>query len=138
MLDRFVERVDLDCVLLAGRYSLLDRRGADDLLPRCLERGVEVIVGGVFNSGLLVDPEANQMYDYAQAEAAMIDRAKLMGDACRSHGVSLAAAAIQFPLRHAAVSSVVVGARSAAEIVTDIDAAHVHIPDELWLTLAQL
>ena len=138
MLSRFVDRVDLDCVLLAGRYSLLDRTGADELLPWCMRGGVQVIIGGVFNSGLLVDPDVNQMYDYAPARHELVVRAKQMRDACHRFGVSLSAAAIQFPLQHAAVTSVVVGARSALEIETDVEAAGVDIPRELWNTLLGL
>ena len=132
MLDRFVERVDLDCVLLAGRYTLLDRRGADLLLPRCLERGVGVIVGGVFNSGLLIDPDLHQTYDYAPARPDVVKRARSMRAACERHGVGLAAAAIQFALNHPAVCSVVIGARSAAEVHADVGDAQVTIPRALW------
>ena len=132
MLGRFVERVDLDCVLLAGRYTLLDRRGADLLLPRCLERGVGVIVGGVFNSGLLIDPDLHQTYDYAPARPDVVKRARSMRAACERHGVGLAAAAIQFALNHPAVCSVVIGARSAAEVHADVSDAQVTIPRALW------
>ena len=132
MLGRFVERVDLDCVLLAGRYTLLDRRGADHLLPRCLERGVGVIVGGVFNSGLLIDPDLHQTYDYAPARPDVVKRARSMRAACERHGVGLAAAAIQFALNHPAVCSVVIGARSAAEVHADVGDAQVTIPRALW------
>ena len=132
MLGRFVERVDLDCVLLAGRYTLLDRRGADHLLPRCLERGVGVIVGGVFNSGLLIDPDLHQTYDYAPARPDVVKRAQSMRAACERHGVGLAAAAIQFALNHPAVCSVVIGARSAAEVHADVGDAQVTIPRALW------
>lgn len=138
MLDRFVDRVDLDCVLLAGRYSLLDRSGADVLLPHCAARGVGVVVGGVFNSGLLADPEHNTTYDYASAPAALVARARAMAQACGERGVSLTAAALQFALRHPAVSAVVVGARSAAEVRADVVAAAAPIPDDLWDTLAAL
>lgn len=138
MLDRFVERVDIDCILLAGRYTLLDRHGADRLLPHCLERGIGVVIGGVFNSGILVDPDVNQTYDYAPAQEAMVERARAMRSACQRHGVALADAAIQFALSHPAVSSVVVGARSAAELRADVDAAHVAIPPGLWDELRSL
>ena len=131
MIERFVDRVDLDCVLVAGRYTLLDRQ-ADRLLQRCGARGVGVIVGGVFNSGLLVDPDANQTYDYAPAEEGVIARARAMRLACQSQGVSLAGAAIRFALDHPAVSSVVVGARSPDEVSMDVAAAHETIPPSLW------
>jgi D-threo-aldose 1-dehydrogenase len=136
MLDRFVDRVDLDCVLLAGRYSLLDRSGAEVLLPHCAERGVDVVLGGVFNSGLLADPHHNTTYDYVSAPDALVARARAMARACSERGVSLTAAALQFALRHPAVSAVVVGARSAAEVRVDVAAATAPIPDDLWDTLA--
>ena len=138
MLDRFVERVDLDCVLLAGRYSLLDRSGAEVLLPHCAERGVGVVLGGVFNSGLLADPHHNTTYDYVSAPDALVVRARAMAQACGERGVSLTAAALQFALRHPAVSAVVVGARSADEVRADAAAATAPIPDDLWDTLAAL
>lgn len=137
MLDRVVERVDLDCVLLAGRYTLLDRRGADSLLPRCQERNVGVIIGGVFNSGLLADPDANPTFDYAPAPSALADRARRMRASCERHGTRLPAAALQFALRHPAVTSVVVGARSAAEIRDDVDDAHTPLAPDLWAELEQ-
>lgn len=138
MLDRFVERVDLDCVLLAGRWTLLDRSGGEQLLPRCLDRHVGVVIGGVFNSGLLADPDGSPMYDYAAAPPDLVVRAEAMRDACARHGVTLVAAAIQFALRHPAVSSVVVGARTPAEITADAAAADVHVPDQLWSELTEL
>lgn len=131
MLDRFVQRVDLDCVLLAGRYTLLDPSGGDVLLPRCAERGVGVIIGGVFNSGLLADPDANATYDYATAPPRMRARAMALRDRCADAGVTLAAAALQFALAHPAVTAVVVGARSEAEMRTDVAAAGAPIPDAL-------
>ena len=135
MLDRFVQRVDLDCVLLAGRYSLLDRSGGDVLLPRCAERGVGVVIGGVFNSGLLADPDANTTYDYGQAPEPMRDRARDLARVCASRGVSIVAAALQFALRHEAVSSVVVGAQTVAELEADVRAALAPIPPDLWPAL---
>ncbi len=138
MLDRFVERVDLDCVLLAGRWTLLDRSGGKQLLPRCLDRHVGVVIGGVFNSGLLADPDGSPVYEYAAARPHLIARAEAMREACACHGVTLVAAALQFALRHPAVSSVVIGARTAAEITADAAAADVHVPSELWSELAGL
>ena len=123
-----VERTDVDVVLLAGRYSLLDRSGGDELLPRCAERGVAVIVGGVFNSGLLADPDTDPTYDYAPAPTPLAERARAMRDVCERFGVSLPAAAIGFALRHRSVTSVVIGARSPAEVG---DAEHVHGEDAL-------
>lgn len=129
---RIVECVDVDVVLLAGRYSLLDRSGAVDLLPRCAERGIGVIVGGVFNSGLLADPDNDSTYDYEPASDELRARTQAMRRTCERFGVSLTAAAIGFAARHPAVTSVIVGARSPAEIIDDVDAASTNLPNELW------
>lgn len=136
MLDRFVDRVDLDCVLLAGRYTLLDPSGGDELLPHCLDRGVGVVIGGVFNSGLLADPDERATYDYASAPIHLVAQARAMAQVCTAHGVSLTAAALQFALAHPAVTSVLVGARSAAEVHSDATAAAAALPDDLWAELA--
>ena len=135
MLDRFVQRVDLDCVLLAGRYTLLDRSGADVLLPRCEERGVGVVIGGVFNSGLLADPDTNQTYDYLPASESLRARAQELGEIARAGGVTLRAAALQFAMAHPAVTAVVVGARTAQEVDDDVDDADVVIPPSLGAQL---
>ncbi|MEI8240548.1 MAG: aldo/keto reductase [Actinomycetota bacterium] len=137
MLSRIVERVDLDCLLLAGRYSLLDRRG-EALMVQCAEAGVEVIVGGVFNSGLLATPEVGATFDYAEAPTELVERARAMQSVCKEFDVPLPAAAIQFVLRHPAVTRVVVGARSPAEVVDDVGYAQAAIPAELWPALANL
>jgi D-threo-aldose 1-dehydrogenase len=134
MLSRFVERVDLDCVLLAGRYSLLDGSGSA-LLARCAERGVEVIVGGVFNSGLLARPEVGATFDYAAAPSELVERARLLQAVCAEFDVPLPAAAIQFVLRHPGVTRVVIGARSPAEIVDDLGYATATLPPAIWPAL---
>lgn len=132
MLSRFVRETDLDCVLVAGRYSLLDRTAADELLPLCAKREVGVLVGGVFNSGILAAPAPGATYDYAPAPEAVLRRAQVLAQRCAAHGVPLAAAALQFPYRHPAVTSVVLGARSAREITENVDHAGREIPQELW------
>ena len=134
MLSTFVDRVDLDCVLLAGRYSLLDRSGAA-LLDQCRARGVDVIIGGVFNSGLLARPEVDATFDYAVASPALVAHAQAMQAVCESFGVSLPAAAVHFALRDPAVSTVLVGARSVQEVVDDVSYAESTMPDELWSAL---
>lgn len=134
MLARFVEQVDLDCILLAGRYSLLDRSGSA-LLQRCAERGVEVIVGGVFNSGLLANPMVGATFDYTAAPPALVALAQALQAVCERFGVPLPAAALQFVLRHPAVTTALVGARSAAEIEADVAYASLPIDPELWSAL---
>jgi D-threo-aldose 1-dehydrogenase len=132
LLARFVREADVDCVLLAGRYSLLDQSGLDDLLPLCAERGVAVIAGGVFNSGLLATPEPGATFDYAPASAELVARAQRLSLLCREHDVPLRAAALQFPLAHPAVTTVLTGARSALEIEENAALFALPIPPALW------
>ncbi|MGZ4676920.1 MAG: aldo/keto reductase [Acidimicrobiia bacterium] len=130
MLDRFVARADLDCVLLAGRYTLLDRRG-ESFLDSCAARGVGVLLGGVFNSGILADVDGRATFDYGPASAPVVARAAAMRAACARHGVALPAAALAFAAAPAAVSAVVVGAGSPAEIRADATWAQTPLPPEL-------
>jgi D-threo-aldose 1-dehydrogenase len=134
---RFVRETDIDVVLLAGRYSLLDRSGAQDLLPAAVERGVSVVVGGVFNSGLLVDPNPDATYDYARVTPEILAKALRLKAICEGHGVPLRAAALAFPRRHPAVASVLVGARSVHEVRDNVAMAAVEIPGALWEELAE-
>jgi D-threo-aldose 1-dehydrogenase len=135
MLADFARTGDLDCLLLAGRYTLLDQSGLGELLPLCAERGISVVVGGVYNSGLLADPRPGATYDYVPAPAAVLDRALAVQEVCARYDVPLRAAASQFPLGHPAVASVLIGARSPAE-VADAVAMFAHpIPGQLWRDL---
>ncbi|MEU8179090.1 aldo/keto reductase [Microbispora hainanensis] len=129
MLTRFVRETDLDAVLVAGRYTLLDRSAAEELLPECERRGVAVIAGGVFNSGILA---GGATYDYDTAPPTVLERARHLERVCASHGVPLPAAALRFPHRHPAVTTVLIGARSAEEITEDLALAAADIPDALW------
>lgn len=122
MLQRLVARVDLDCVLLAGRFSLLDRSGTK-LLEQCAARDVGVILGGVFNTGVLIDPDAHPTYDYAAAPENVVERARRFQAVCGERGIALGAAALQFGMRHPAVTTVLVGARSPAEVAVDVSYA---------------
>ncbi len=132
MLTRFVTDTDVDVVLVAGRYTMLDQSAADALLPAARERGVSVLVGGVFNSGLLAAPAPGATYDYKAAPDTLISRARQLERVCASYGVPLRAAAARFPLTHPAVASVLIGARSAAEISDAIALRGAGIPAELW------
>jgi D-threo-aldose 1-dehydrogenase len=136
MLTRFVTDTDIDLVLIAGRYTLLDQSAADTLLPAALDRGVAVIAGGVFNSGVLAAPTAGARYEYQPAPGSLIGRARAMETVCEQFGVPLRAAAARFPLRHPAVASVLIGARNASEITDAIDLRRLEIPDALWDALA--
>jgi D-threo-aldose 1-dehydrogenase len=132
MLTRFAREADFDCFLLAGRYTLLDQTGGDELLPLCLERGVAIIAGGVYNSGILADPTPGTHYNYQPASPELLERAQRIAGVCSRHGVPLKAAAIQFPLGHPAVKSVVIGCRSAAEVEENVRMFETPIPSQLW------
>src|SRR5206468_2427688 len=95
-----VRRGDVDVVMLAGRYTLLDRSAGDELLPLCLERGVPVLAAGAFNSGVLA---GGSTFDYRPAPPEVLARRQALAGLCERHDVPLAAAALQFPLRHPAV-----------------------------------
>ncbi|HET6859039.1 MAG TPA: aldo/keto reductase [Streptomyces sp.] len=132
MLTRFLRDTDVDAVLCAGRYSLLDQRAADELLPEAAARGKSVVVGGVFNSGLLADPRPGATYDYAAAPLDMLDRALRIKAVAGRHGVPLRAAALSFPFGQSAVASVLVGARSAAEVTDAAAMLATPVPAALW------
>ncbi|MFZ3572938.1 aldo/keto reductase [Streptomyces sp. BH097] len=132
MLTRFVRDTDVDVVLCAGRYSLLDQRALKTLLPAAAERGVSVVIGGVFNSGLLADPTQGGTFDYALASPEVLSRARRFQDLAERHGTTLRAAALAFPFGHPGVTSVLVGTRSAAE-VTDMERQFTaQVPAALW------
>ena len=132
---RFLTETDIDVVLLAGRYTLLDQSGADDLLPAALERGVKIVLGGVFNSGLLANPHAAATYNYVPAPAALVERAQAMESVCADHGVPLRAAALHFALAHPAVTSALIGIRDAAQASDCAAMAGVTVPETLWQDL---
>jgi D-threo-aldose 1-dehydrogenase len=132
MLTRFVTDTDIDVVLVAGRYTLIDRSAAQALLPAALDRGVSVIVGGVFNSGLLAAPVAGATYEYRTAPDELIARARQLESTCARYDVPLRAAAARFPLTHPAVASVLIGARSAAEVTDAVQLRAALIPAALW------
>jgi D-threo-aldose 1-dehydrogenase len=134
-LARFVSEGDFDCMLCAGRYTLLEQDALDDLLPIALERSVSVILGGVFNSGLLVAPGPSSTYNYAPAPQQLIDRAQQLEAVCRDFDVPLRAAALQFPLAHPAVTTLVVGARTPAEVDDTLSLFTVPVPADLWVAL---
>jgi D-threo-aldose 1-dehydrogenase len=136
LLEWFVERADLDCVLVAGRYSLLDTSAAHGLFSACQRRDVAVLAAGVFNSGILADPRSGATYDYLPAPAALLDQAQRIRVVCARYGVSIGAAAIQFVLRHPAVTAVVIGVRDTAEVIEDVTNLTRAVPAELFDELA--
>ncbi|WP_042402546.1 aldo/keto reductase [Streptacidiphilus carbonis] len=134
---RFVRETDLDVVLLAGRCSLLDGSSLDELLPEAARRGVSVVVGGVFNSGLLADPRPDATYDYLPAPEQTLARALRLQQLCERHGVPLRAAAARYPLRQPAVAGVLLGLRDAAQVEDALAQYRREIPAALWAELAE-
>lgn len=137
MLADFVSRCDVDIVMLAGRYTLLDQSALDDLLPLALERGVAVVAAGVYNSGLLAREIVNENahFEYRPAPPEMIARARAIAEVCAMYGVTLPQAAVQFPLRHPAVVSAVLGARDARQATGGVERSSATIPEDLWSEL---
>jgi D-threo-aldose 1-dehydrogenase len=134
MLTEFVRQCDVDVMMLAGRYTLLDRSALEDLLPLAEERGVGVVAAGVYNSGLLARAQVpdDARFDYRDAPGDLVARARELAATCERHGVTLPDAAVQFPLRHPAVVSAVLGARDGAEAGGGLERYARPIPEALW------
>jgi len=133
-----LERVDLDVILLAGRYSLLDRSAALHLLPLCEAKRVRLIVGGPYNSGILARPLAeigDRRFDYAPASDDTLRLARGIEAECTRFGVPLPVAALQFPLQSPAVASVIPGMASPAEVAENVARLAVPVPNDLWIAL---
>ncbi len=135
MSARFARDTDIDCVLIAGCYTLLDQSGAEELLPACARRGIGVVVGGVFNTGVLAQPSPQACYKYQVVPDDVLARVRRLARTCESHGVALKAAALQFPLRHPAVTSVLTGVRSTAELDDNARLLQVPVPEAMWQEL---
>jgi D-threo-aldose 1-dehydrogenase len=137
MLARFVRETDVDVVMCAGRYTLLEQGASDDLLPVAETRGVGVVIAGVYNSGLLASerPSADATYDYRQAPLQLIERVKAIASVCESYGVTLPEAALAFVRPHQAVVSTVVGMRNAAQVIETLCRTEAHVPRDLWPAL---
>ena len=136
--EEILGHADLDVVLLAGRYTLLEQTALDSFLPLCAAREVSVIVGGPFNSGVLVEGSARPAhYDYAPAPTAVVERVRALEAVCADHGAPLAAAALQFPLAHGQVVSVIPGIASRAQALQAVSWLQTPLPDGLWSDLHQ-
>ena len=135
-----LDRVSLDLILLAGRYTLLEQGAMDALLPRCASTGTGVVIGGPYNSGILAGQGAGAgvHYDYAAAPASVVERARAIDSVCQRNGVALGAAALQFVLAHPAVVSVVPGLASADEVADTLARYSAPIPAQLWAELKHL
>jgi len=137
MLTDFVKHSDLDVVMLAGRYTLLEQDSLDNLLPLAIERQVSIVAAGVFNSGLLARsrPGPESTYNYAPAPADVIQRVNDIADVCEAHGVDLPRAAAQFPLGHRTVANVCLGARNGEQVKRNASLFEQPVPGQLWRDL---
>lgn len=134
--ERLAGDGDFDCFLLAGRYTLLEQEALTSFLPLCRERNIGVIIGGPYNSGILATgPVDGATWNYDRAPAPVVEKVRRIQAVCRSHGVPIAAAALQFPLHHPQVASVIPGGRSVREMVQNIETLAVPIPAALWAAL---
>ena len=130
---KFVRAFDIDAVLLAGRYTLLDHDAYDEFLPLCVERNTKIIIGGPYNSGILArDLDGEVTFDYELAPQHLVDQARRLDAVCRRHGVDLKAAALQFVLGHPAVATVVPGAQSVQELEHNFTLVGEEIPGDVW------
>ena len=131
-----LQEADFDVALLAGRYTLLDHGALDSFLPAAAQRGVDVVLGGVFNSGILATGAvAGARYDYAPASAEVLRRTQAFAATCARHGVPLAALALQFARAHPAVRSILIGVSRAESVVRNVAALAWPIPPALWREL---
>ncbi|GAB3278608.1 aldo/keto reductase [Kineosporia babensis] len=134
MLTRFVDEFDLDVVLLAGCYNLIEQDALDDLLPAALRRNTKVVLGGVYGSGLLASdsPSPNATYRYEPVTAPVLEKARRMAAIALEHGVHLPAVAVQFALAHPAVASTILGMRSADEVRANAELIKEPVPQPVW------
>jgi D-threo-aldose 1-dehydrogenase len=129
MLARFADETDMDVFLLASRYTLLDQEALEELLPRCVARGIAVMVGGVMNTGVLLDPRPGSRFDYGPAPEAVVERGRQITAVCGRHGVPVRSAAIQFPL---AVTGLITGVRTPEHLDDYPAGMRLPIPRALW------
>jgi D-threo-aldose 1-dehydrogenase len=134
--ERFARAGDFDTMLLAGRYSLLEQRAIESFLPLAAQKGIGLMIGGVFNSGILATgPIEGARFDYRPAPPDIMERTRRIEAVCKAHGVPLADAAVHFPLGHEAVSSVVLGGVTPGEVERNIKSLSRTIPAALWADL---
>ena len=134
---RVLDEMDVDCFLLAGRFTLLEQEPLAEFLPLCVQRQVSVIVGGPYNSGILAtDDPRRATYDYKPAPEHLLRKAAAIRRLCQDHGVDPRAAALQYPLRHPAVAAVIPGVWAVREVEENLALFAADIPDALWRDLA--
>ena len=134
--SRVMDIIDVDCFLLAGRFTLLEQEPLDSFLPKCVDRQVSIIIGGPYNSGILAtDDRRRATYDYKPSSDALYEKAQRIRRTCEAHGVDPRAAALQYPLRHPAVAAVIPGVRSIDEVEQNLGFVGADIPAALWSDL---
>ena len=129
---RAVKEMDLDIILIAGRFSLLDQSAQDELFVECMRKNTGVVIGGVYNSGILANPVIGSTYDYEPAKQELIEKAIALREILKEFNIPLTAAAIQFPLRHPAVTAVLTGSRTIQELQSNISDFDRDIPKAAW------
>ena len=134
-LARFAREAEFDVFLLAGRYTLLEQDSLDDVLPAVSERGMSIIAGGVYNSGVLADPESSAFYNYTDAPPEIVQKARAIKAVCDEFDVPLRAAAAQFPVANPSVATVAIGSRTPQEVDDNLAMLAVDVPGELWTAL---
>jgi D-threo-aldose 1-dehydrogenase len=133
-----MDRAPLDAILLAGRYTLLEQEALDALMPRCKAEGTALVIGGPYNSGILATGSAAAAhYNYAPAPEAVIAKVRRIEAVCARHGVTLAAAALQFVLANPDVASVIPGLASAGEVAATLVYYRADIPADFWTELQE-
>ena len=138
MAERFLKEVDVDCVMLAGRYTLLEQNSLKTFLPLCEKNKVDILLAAPFNSGILAGNENNLNWNYAKASKELIDKVHSLKKICGNYNIPLAAAAIQFPLAHPVVKTVVTGAVNVKELEDNVSYLDVKIPNDFWQELKEL
>lgn len=131
-----LNHAEVDCILLAGRYTILEQSPLDKLFPLCADRRVSVIVGGPYNSGLMAHPShPGAHYDYQRVPAPIYERARRIYQICHAHGIDPGAAALQFPLAHPVVSSVIPGLQTVGDVQSALTRYKAPLPEALWTDL---
>jgi D-threo-aldose 1-dehydrogenase len=139
MLARFAREGDFDCLLVAGRYTLIDHTALSDLLPLCQRKRISVIIGGPYNSGILATgARPGATYNYLDAPASVMERVAAIETVCQRHHVPLPAAALQFPMAHPAVAAIIPGGRSPGEVEQNVRLVNSPIPNDFWEELRLL
>jgi D-threo-aldose 1-dehydrogenase len=137
MPHRFLQNVDLDLILLAGRYTLLDHSAYAEFLPLCLARGAKIVTGGPYNSGILAakDLDGPVWFNYQSAPQEWVEKARAIKAICDRHGTDMRAAALQFPLAHPAVACVIPGAANPTQVEQNVELIRASIPSQVWREL---